>query len=1094
MTMTSPSPNRPGQPSVTASLRTRPRSPSLDGPLWRKLDRRSFLHRAGGLAAALALGRPQISAGPFEAADFEKKVPSDKKLDPAWVRSLFERGTSTVYRWPESSRIGMPIGGICTGQLYLGGDGRLWHWDIFNRHVDTGSSGPHYARPMEPASPLDQGFALRFATDPGGVSQIRRLDHTGWASIEFCGEYPLATVVYRDSTCPLEVTLKAFSPFIPLNTEDSSLPLTALTYTVRNTSQSTVIGELAGWLENRVALHAAQSCSGQRRNRILRRTGYVAVEASAESQTLPQRATPRPDIVFAQFEGGSYEGWTTTGTAFGNAPMRAAQMPAYQGQIGGQGQGWINTHNARSGEDVNKADAHTGTLTSPPFILERDFISFLVGGGSHPNRTCIELHVDQQVVRSATGRNDNRMQPHTWDVRPWAGRTAFLKVVDQEPGPWGNIGIDDIIFSDHPRAALPPLTEQPDYGTMGLALSLADTSDATANRRSKTRPRDVIAQPALPDAQVPYGLFPKDRPARAETHAIRPFGQRLTGSVSRSFALQPGQEIAVTFFLTWHFPRLQIAGLPAHEGRHYGKRFRSAMDVADYAVQHWPRLHRETHLWHQTWYDSTLPHWFLDRTFATVSHLASSTCYWLGNGRFYGWEGVGCCAGTCTHVWHYAQAVARLFPDLERSLREQVDYAAAIDPDTGRIRFRSEHNDHWAVDGQAGILLRTYREHQMSSDHAFLRRIWPQARLALEFLMREDGNEDGVLEGAQHNTLDADWFGPVAWLTGLYLAALRAGEEMAQDMGDPSFAHRCHNLFEKGRRRVDQELFNGEYYFHRSDPAHAKAVGSYDGCEIDQVMGDSWAWQVGLGRILDAAQVRTALRSLWRYNFAPDVGPYRAAYPAGRWYAMAGEGGLLMCTWPRGEAHRVKEHFDFYFNECMTGFEYQVAGHMLAEGMLLEGLAITRSVHDRYAASRRNPWNEVECGDHYARAMAGYGVYLAACGFACHGPHGHLGFNPKLAPEAFRCAFTTAQGWGTFDHRSLATERHATLHLRWGSLRLASLSLPWISSNPPARVRATIHGRQIPCTAEVNDRQAVLRFDPPLTLLVDQALRLQLGW
>src|SRR5262249_9194722 len=157
---------------------------------------------------------------------------------------------------------------------------------------------------------------------------------------------------------------------------------------------------------------------------------------------------------------------------------------------------------------------------------------------------------------------------------------------------------------------------------------------------------------------------------------------------------------------------------------------------------------------------------------------------------------------------------------------------------------------------------------------------------------------------------------------------------------------------------------------------HPKAVGSYNGCEADQVFGQSWAFQLGLGRILPEEHVRTALRSIWRYNFTPDNGPWRKANKQGRWYAMPGEGGLILCTWPKGEQSRVKESFDYYFNEVWTGYEYQVAAHMIWEGLVEEGLAITRMAHDRYHAAKRNPWNEIECGDHYARAMSAFGVFL----------------------------------------------------------------------------------------------------------------------
>ena len=191
------------------------------------------------------------------------------------------------------------------------------------------------------------------------------------------------------------------------------------------------------------------------------------------------------------------------------------------------------------------------------------------------------------------------------------------------------------------------------------------------------------------------------------------------------------------------------------------------------------------------------------------------------------------------------------------------------------------------------------------------------------------------------------------------------------------------------------------------------------------MFGQSWAFQVGLPRVLPEKETVSALKSLWRYNFSPDVGPYREAYKPGRWYAHGRRGGLadVHLSAPRLGLSRKPEGKGpewaaGYFNECMNGFEHQVAGHMIWEGLALEGLAVERAVHDRYHASRRNPWNEIECGDHYARSMASYGVYLAACGFEYHGPKQHIGFAPRLTPENFKCAFTSAEGWGSFTAKS----------------------------------------------------------------------------
>ncbi len=529
--------------------------------------------------------------------------------------------------------------------------------------------------------------------------------------------------------------------------------------------------------------------------------------------------------------------------------------------------------------------------------------------------------------------------------------------------------------------------------------------------------------------------------------------------------------------MAWHFPNLKLQvpnPLLKDRGRWYANCFHHAAEVAEYVAANFESLDQQTRLWHDTWYDSTLPHWFLDRTFANTSILATSTCYRFKSGRFYGWEGVGCCEGTCTHVWHYAHAIARLFPELERDLRKRVDFGIALHPQSGVINHRGETHD-LAVDGQAGCILRAYREHQMSVDGKFLRGLWPKIKLAMQCLVNMDDGE-GMLEGSQHNTLDQPWYGKIAWLSSLYLAAARACEEMAREMADGPFARQMHGIVQRGRKNIDRELFNGEYYVQIPDRAHLKSVGSHNGCEVDQVFGQSWAYQVGLGRILDESHVRKALASLWKYNFTPDVGPYRHRNPPGRWYAMAGEGGLILCTWPQGDAARLQQGCDSYFNECMNGFEHQVAGHMIWEGMVREGLAVERMLHDRYHAARRNPWNEVECGDHYARSMASYGVFLAACGYAYHGPKGYLAFAPRLTPEQFRAPFTVAEGWGTFSQHRDETSQSETLELKWGKLRLRSLAFELPQNVRPKDVNVLLNGVAVQAKQRMEGNRAIVQF------------------
>jgi len=327
---------------------------------------------------------------------------------------------------------------------------------------------------------------------------------------------------------------------------------------------------------------------------------------------------------------------------------------------------------------------------------------------------------------------------------------------------------------------------------------------------------------------------------------------------------------------------------------------------------------------------------------------------------------------------------------------------------------------------------------------------------------------------------------------------------MALELGDREFAARCRHIFELGQKNLVAELFDGEYFINKPDPKHLDAINSGSGCEIDQVFGQSWAFQVGLPRVLPEKETRSALRSLWRYNFTPDVGPYRKKYQPGRWYAMPGEAGLLMCTFPRSDwdyAQAKGKGADWaagYFNECMNGFEYQVAGHMLWEGFVTEGLAVTRAVHDRYHASRRNPWNEVECGDHYARSMASYGIFLAAAGFEHHGPQGHIGFAPRVfypdrEPGAFKSAFTTAEGWGTFSQTSDAHQLECALLLRWGQLTIRTLAFEVPEGVHAKQVRVTAQGRVVANEHSQDGRRVLITLANEARIKSNQVLEVSLS-
>jgi non-lysosomal glucosylceramidase len=1024
------------------------------------LTRRDFI-RWTSLAAAGVAGVPWPSiAGPFNAEEFAKMIPADKKLDPAWVKSLFERGEPTVYRGAELEKIGMPIGGICAGQLYLGGDGRLWHWDIFNLHQAsnfTSSDGPNYARPPKPASPIEQGFALKLTA--AGQTRIRTLDSRGFdpRHTAFRGQYPMAFVDYRDPALPVTVSLEAFSPFIPLNVADSSLPATVMRFTVKNTSASPVEVELAGWLENAVCLGSSRAGPGQRRNRVLRETGLTLVYGTAESVPAPEPTAPRPEIVFETFENG-YGSWKLDGEAFGTEPAKGT-LPGQHAVSGFLGKQLVNT--------FLKGDATQGRLTSPSFKIERRFIAFLIGGGSDAGRTCLNLLLDGRAVRTAAGQDVERLVWSEWDVSEFEGRTARLEIVDQATEGWGHINVDQIVFTDEPPAARTPLETQEDFGSMGLAV-LGDDAKAFARAGTAVEPIEALF------ANTPA----------AESEAVLPFGRKLIGAVGRKLTLAAGEQGEATLVVVWHFPGLMRRALGrlqdvAKLRRAYAKRFKSAADAARYVAREFDRLAGQTRLWNQTWYDSTLPYWFLDRTFAPICTLATNTCYQFDTGRFYAFEGVYCCQGTCQHVWNYAQSVARVFPELERDLRQRTDFGSAWHED-GATDYRGECDRRVAHDGQCGVILRAWREHQMSPDDRYLIAAWPRIRKSIEYLIALDGDENGILEGKQYNTLDAAWFGPMAWISSLYVAALRAGEAMALEVGDSTFAEHCRRIAERGSEQIVQQLYNGEFFIHKPDPKYPKATNTNDGCHIDQLMGQAWAMQVGLPRVVAAKETRSALEAIWKYNFTPDVGPYRdqSSIKGGRWYAMAGEGGVVMTTFPRGGAGQATGQggFAHYFNEVWTGQEHQLAAHMICEGMVEKAFVITRILHDRHHAARRNPYNEIECSDHYARAMSSHGSFIAVCGYEHNGPKGHLGFAPRLTPERFKAPFTTAEGWGSFSQARGSATQLETIVVRYGRLRLKTLAFTVPESQPPRSVQVRLDSRPVKASLQTSGSVVLVTF------------------
>jgi uncharacterized protein (DUF608 family) len=539
----------------------------------------------------------------------------------------------------------------------------------------------------------------------------------------------------------------------------------------------------------------------------------------------------------------------------------------------------------------------------------------------------------------------------------------------------------------------------------------------------------VSEGPPAPGASVfvPFKIAPGD----TKTVAVH-----LAWFVKGSNLNRPG---GVILWPPWDAPAYTDASLCYKPW--YAQRFATIDALCEYWRKSYATLRQNTARFSEAFYSSTWPPEVMEAIGANLTILKSTTVLRQADGRFWAWEGsldeFGSCEGSCTHVWNYAQALAHLFPALERTLRETE--FGPDQRDDGHQDFRAAlpirptpHNFYAAADGQLGGIMKVYRDWRISGDTSWLRGLWPKVRASLDYSIRTwDPKNRGWLEEPHHNTYDIEFWGPDALCTGIYLGALQAAVLIGHALGD-NVSHYA-NLLKKGVAHAEKELFNGEYFFQKVKwqdlqahfPDDSKGfVQKYtpealalankegpryqygDGCLSDGVLGAWLAAVCGVGRVLDAHQVKSHLQSVYRHNFRKDLSDH--ANPQRAVFAFGDEGGLLLCTWPGGQ--KLTLPF-IYSNEVWTGIEYQVASHLMLMGLVDEGLHIVRTCRDRYDGRSRNPFDEVEAGHWYARALASYGLLQGLSGARFDAVEKVLYLQPAIKGD-FRSFLSTATGYG----------------------------------------------------------------------------------
>ena len=463
-------------------------------------------------------------------------------------------------------------------------------------------------------------------------------------------------------------------------------------------------------------------------------------------------------------------------------------------------------------------------------------------------------------------------------------------------------------------------------------------------------------------------------------------------------------------------------------------------EVASYWASHYNELKAATQKFTDAFYDSTLPPEVIDAVSSNLTILKSPTVMRQHDGRFWVWEGSGdnwgSCHGSCTHVWNYAQAVPHLFPRMERTLRE-TEFLVDENKEGHQV-FRAnipirpvKHDFHSAADGQLGGIMKVYREWRISGDNEWIRSLYPQIVKSMDYCIRTwDPDRLGAVIEPHHNTYDIEFWGPDGMCTSFYAGALNSIVEIGSFLGEDVSEYKA--LLKKARKYMTDKLWNGEYFYQdirwkdlkAEDPTKAQSFhSSYStearhilenegpkyqygtGCLSDGVIGCWMSLVCGLDEPVDKEKVTSHLESVYKYNLKHDLRNHSNPQRPG--YAVGTDGGLLLCSWPKGG----KLSLPFvYSDEVWTGIEYQVASHLIFEGKVAEGLDIVRTCRDRYDGVKRNPYNEYECGSWYARAMSSYSLLQALTGVRYDAVTKTLYIDSKIG-DNFRSFLSTASGY-----------------------------------------------------------------------------------
>ncbi len=898
-----------------------------------------------------------------------------------------------IYTDRNLDRIAFPIGGLGTGMYCLEGTGTFshvslqHHLEFFHEPVLFGAlylkdrkSGGDLVRVLEGPIP-DHKYFGGPGTGLGAPGTIFGLPR--FTNAKFSSNFPFCDIHLTDKTIPVEVVIQGFSPFIPNEPELSSFPAGTVEYRIKNTSGSE--------LESVFSFHARNFMGNKEIGSI--DNGFRLVGPNGEF-AIKVMDTEEVHVDHCWYRGGWWDGLTMTWNnvmtgklvdnppVHGNEPGASLYVPLHLAPgkekvvrlltcwyvpksdlvVGNDGQnrklanrpalgtaeGQQTVHGYHGKQLVNTyfpdGDSQIGTIRSPKFTVKYDYLHFLVGGGVGDNVGIALIDSKGKRIRIARGQNQEDLQWTTWPLSDLKGESVYLEIFDNETGPWGHINADYFVLSEQDHEQFLHRVNSKQGNSKQGNIEIAGTDQLVTDFEAENYDNWTLIFPEIPEGSNDS----------TEPKTYKPW---------------------------------------------YAVRYASLDEVVTDFIKQYDMLYKRSRCFSELFRRTTLPNEILEAVEANLTILKSPTILRQHDGRLWAWEGngdnSGSCAGTCTHVWNYAQSICHLFPELERGLR-QTEFFDALMPD-GRQAFRAPLpiRPGWiawdASDGQLGCIMKVHREWRISGDMLWLKHIWPRVQTSMNYAIEKwDPKETGLLEESHHNTYDINYLGPEGHCGSFYLGALAAIISMGKALNEN--VERYEKILRAGRFRMENELFNGEYFIQLvptpgtegkpdNQSLYYKEVARQidqqgpkyqygTGCLSDGVLGFWMAKVCGIDEdLVDPKKVRSHLNAVYKYNLKKSL--LNHSNPQRPSYAMGDEGGLLLCSWPRGG----KPLLPFvYSDEVWTGIEYQVASHLMMVGETEKGLEIVRICRNRYCGIRRNPYNEFECGHWYARAMASFAL------------------------------------------------------------------------------------------------------------------------